>query len=631
MKKLFLRVLVFLLVFLLGYGISYATLSDGLVAYYSFNGHADDESGYGNNGVIHIDGDGAKADFTEGRFGTGLDFSGSYDSYVEVPHSDSLTPSQAVTISLWAKVYSYPKWHTSLVYKAGEEPTNNGFKDRCYTLWATAGGGVHFTATPEGADSQIHYSTAGGLYPLNEFVHFVGVVNTQNHTMSIYINGNLVQTSDYSGDSIRGGNYPLRIGAPFLTLSDQAAFDGVIDEVRIYNRALSDSEIKELYGEDVTQTDTTKPIVKSMSATPSTVDFGQQVTISYTVTDNVALKQVELWIMESGSSKWNPSGKVNDAYSTRSSGSFKHTASKAGTINYGIHVVDEAGNWDSEGSAGPKPVKVITPVLPTLSTDLAVGTTYGSKCTEGPNVCNNDWKVYLLVRYEASLSNQIVDPGYKDITIKGNNLDKVTAVVSTGPPQYRVELVKQTRTELTLKVSAVTYDAKPSSVTITLNGNSSLTKKIKVIPGFNNDQLYGQCSWYAWHIARLKHKPEQKTIKSYGEGMKMQADVKNVLLPKEGSIIMSSNCVGPKCGIRHTAYVKRVEETSETSKTTKVKTVTYKLIGEHANFGERGIGESACIETFAILMKVTISADGKTSTMIKPYPKLGLLMTYIYY
>jgi hypothetical protein len=122
--------------------------------------------------------------------------------------------------------------------------------------------------------------------------------------------------------------------------------------------------------------DTTKPVVKSMSASPSSVYLGQEVTISYTVTDNVALKQVELWVFEPSSDWKNPSGKVNSVSGTSSSGAFKHTPSKTGTTKYGIHVVDKAGNWNSEGSAGPKLVTVnpfhrpLDPAFTTVSLDL---------------------------------------------------------------------------------------------------------------------------------------------------------------------------------------------------------------------------------------------------------------------
>ena len=216
--------------------------TEGLVAYYPFDGNAMDQSGNSNHGTV------SNAAYVQGKVGSGLQFTGASNSYVEVPHSDSLAPSQAVTITLWAKVSGYASWHSCLVYKAGEQPTSSGFKDRCYTLWATQDAGVHLASTPQGSSSQIYLTTAGNLYELNEFVHFAGVIDTASHTMIVYINGNKIQDHSYAGDAIRGGSYPLRIGAPFFSLGDQSAFNGIIDEVRIYSRALSEQEIQALAG-----------------------------------------------------------------------------------------------------------------------------------------------------------------------------------------------------------------------------------------------------------------------------------------------------------------------------------------------------------------------------------------------
>ncbi len=219
----------------------------GLVAHYPFDGNANDTSGNGNNGTVY------DAFFVGGKFGSGIEVSGNYSSYVEVPHSDSLSPSQAVTISLWAKALSPSPAYSSLIYKAGAPPTTC-CGDRVYSLWLRSDGGIHFASTPEGASNQVYCDSPGGLFGLNNFGHVAGVINTADHTMKIYVNGEQVQVCTNYGDKIRGGSYPLRIGGHFHTLGDQYNFDGVIDEVRIYNRALSQEEIWTLAGLSVTST-----------------------------------------------------------------------------------------------------------------------------------------------------------------------------------------------------------------------------------------------------------------------------------------------------------------------------------------------------------------------------------------
>jgi len=108
--------------------------------------------------------------------------------------------------------------------------------------------------------------------------------------------------------------------------------------------------------------DTTKPVVSSFGVTPSSVSLGGSFSISYTVSDagGSGLKQVELW--RANDSGGSPSGWAQ--ISTRAlsgngptTGSFSNTPSAVGTYWYGLHVVDNAGNWSPEPS--PRKVTVV--------------------------------------------------------------------------------------------------------------------------------------------------------------------------------------------------------------------------------------------------------------------------------
>src|SRR5579859_8153676 len=73
-----------------------ADITNGLVAYYPFNGNADDASGNGNNGTV------VGAVFTNGPGdAAALMFAGNSSSYVEVPESASLEPANALSIAMW--------------------------------------------------------------------------------------------------------------------------------------------------------------------------------------------------------------------------------------------------------------------------------------------------------------------------------------------------------------------------------------------------------------------------------------------------------------------------------------------------------------------------------------------------
>ena len=117
--------------------------------------------------------------------------------------------------------------------------------------------------------------------------------------------------------------------------------------------------------------DTIPPTVNVFSVTPDSVVAGNSFTISYTVSDTggSGLKQVELWRTNdpTGTSGWNEVVSVRRSLSGNGpvSGTFSDgSALSPGTYLYGIHVVDNAGNWSTERDAGlsPKTVTVQEPL-----------------------------------------------------------------------------------------------------------------------------------------------------------------------------------------------------------------------------------------------------------------------------
>jgi hypothetical protein len=232
-----------LAIVLTSFSTAFAKLSDGLLANYSFEENAKDSSPYRKDGSI------SDGTFVSGVKGKGLELTGSSSSYMEVPHSPNFTASKGISASAWAKVTGYNNAYSSLIYIAGGQPTSSGYNDRVFTLWATSNRGVHLTSTPKGSSSQEICNSPGNVYQLNTFVHFAGVIDAKKHKMSIYINGKKISECPYTGNNIRGGDFPMRIGGYFQTVGNQSGLSGVIDEVKIYNRSLSNSEIQELFKE----------------------------------------------------------------------------------------------------------------------------------------------------------------------------------------------------------------------------------------------------------------------------------------------------------------------------------------------------------------------------------------------
>lgn len=138
--------------------------------------------------------------------------------------------------------------------------------------------------------------------------------------------------------------------------------------------------------------DATKPVVSSFNVTPSSVSLGGSFSISYTVSDagGSGLKQVELW--RANDSGGSPSGWAQ--ITTRalsgngpSTGSFSNAPTTGGTYWYGVHVVDNAGNWSAEPS--PRKVTVGGTAASTTPSDHKVNGKNTGWCYPLKDLCDN--------------------------------------------------------------------------------------------------------------------------------------------------------------------------------------------------------------------------------------------------
>jgi hypothetical protein len=205
----------------------------GLVAYYPFNGNADDESGSGNHGMVY------SATLTADRFGkpnSAYAFDG-VDDYIEIADSASLDIEQQITIAAWVRFYSNPDGSSRIVDKSH---TN------CRAPWNMYGlrmcckaSQFAFDVTTYGSN---HISNSSSDYPSDAWHSVVGTYD--GSAQKLYVNG-ILDSSASVGGSIEANNEPLLIGKHRGCESQH--FDGLIDDVRIYNRALSEAEVRALY------------------------------------------------------------------------------------------------------------------------------------------------------------------------------------------------------------------------------------------------------------------------------------------------------------------------------------------------------------------------------------------------
>ena len=205
--------------------------SDGLVGYWNFDdGTATDQTQFSNDGTIY-----GNAQRTQGISGQGLLFDGEND-YVTIPDSNSIRISGDITISAWIKT-SELRYLDPIISK--------GPGDHSFGYYLGTGTGY----PPHQASFQLHPTGEQGFdlhsvetLSAGTWYHIVGT--RSGTTAKIYIDGELSNTVTCFSGPIRTNTYPLDFGAHY---SYSALFKGVIDEVRIYNRALSPSEIQYLH------------------------------------------------------------------------------------------------------------------------------------------------------------------------------------------------------------------------------------------------------------------------------------------------------------------------------------------------------------------------------------------------
>ncbi len=215
--------------------------TNGLVAYYPFNGNALDASGSGNDGTVN------GATLATDRFGnpnSAYAFN-TVTSEIRVTNSPSLSPTGAMTISLWVKFDS--SWANHPVAIIGKSVVNVDGYFLDMNQDATYDG-------PGNYDSRWFFNTATGqadafLQPVADATirtwnHYVGVYSAD--TAKFYFNDILVSSS-YSKGPLKQGSANLVIGG--IGYSGYVTALRTIDDIRIYNRALSDTEIASLYHE----------------------------------------------------------------------------------------------------------------------------------------------------------------------------------------------------------------------------------------------------------------------------------------------------------------------------------------------------------------------------------------------
>lgn len=215
-------------IFLLTVSINaFADLNNGLIAYYPFNGNANDESGHNNNGIVH------GASLTTDRFGnqnSAYSFNGS-TNYIDLINKPiAQQGNNPRSIFVWCKTTNSKEYQRIVV--TGDSGLNHS-----YNILLTRG--------------QVMIMGYAYDFLLNNEIsitdgkwHFIGTVY-DGHINSIWVDG-IFMGSQRLNYKTQGNNNFIGRTNPNDNYSG-GYFNGSIDDIRLYNRALSNSEIKQLF------------------------------------------------------------------------------------------------------------------------------------------------------------------------------------------------------------------------------------------------------------------------------------------------------------------------------------------------------------------------------------------------
>lgn len=218
-------------------------LEDRLVLLLHFDGSAVDESG--ENVAVQVNGPVLVTD----RFGNPASaymFDG-IDDCIGINHQLPLITSESFSISLWARINGRsfsPNQSNSLFEQRDDESSASSARST-----------IHFNAEYEGQITlNLRSSVIGSIHAIRcdyaydeNWHHYVAILDEAGG-MRIYVDGQLYCQGTFpsDGDFVTGIDH-VNLGSHHYGRQQMGAFNGVMDEVYIYNRALNLCEIEALY------------------------------------------------------------------------------------------------------------------------------------------------------------------------------------------------------------------------------------------------------------------------------------------------------------------------------------------------------------------------------------------------
>ncbi len=321
-----------------------------LVAAYAFNEGTGtkvaDASGTGNVGTAT-----SATWSTSGKNAGALSFNGT-SSIVNIPDSASLHLSTGMTLEAWVRPTSVTKAWRDVIYKGNDIY----FLEATSTTSSRPAGGITV-----GSSDALTYGTAA--LAVNTWTHLALTYDGAN--LRLYVNGAQVSSAARTG-TISSSTNALQIGGDNIY---SQRFAGLIDDVRIYNNALTAAQIQTDMNTPVSATqtppDTTPPLAPaSLTATPASTS---QINLSWAAAnDNVAVTGYRVERQDPGSTTFTQ-------IATTTGTTFSNTGLAVGaTYSYRVQGVDAAGNLGAYSPVATATTQADT-TAPTVSITAPAG------------------------------------------------------------------------------------------------------------------------------------------------------------------------------------------------------------------------------------------------------------------
>lgn len=229
--------------------------SEGLVAWYPFNGNANDESGNGRDGEVF--GAALAADRFDNT-GHAYFFDGVAGTRIQIDLSVSLTLSSR-TFSGWMKFPAEPTNYYPTFYEINGDYANVLGNNSEYIAAGTVG--KYWWGWGSGAGAQIGKTALND----NEWHHLALVADSAANIYKMYVDGSLDTFRSFSNSTV------VTTFITFGSGGTESTFTGILDDIGIWNRALSDAEILQLF--------TGEPTVDTITG-PSFIAIGLPTTLT---------------------------------------------------------------------------------------------------------------------------------------------------------------------------------------------------------------------------------------------------------------------------------------------------------------------------------------------------------------